>query len=194
LTATRIVIFAKAPVTGKVKTRLIPALGAEGAAGLAAEMLTRTVTEARAAGVNHVELCVDPDPAHADWDRHIPHDLPLSAQGPGDLGERLSRAARRVIASGEKVILIGTDCPDLDRRRLSAAACGLQTHDAVIHPARDGGYVLLGLGRFDASLFQGIVWSTSSVAAETIARIRAIPWSLDVREMLRDVDVPADLP
>lgn len=193
MTAVRIVIFAKAPVTGKVKTRLIPALGPGGAASLASAMLTRTVAEARAAAVDHVELCVDPDPAHPDWDRHIPHDLPLSAQGPGDLGKRLARAAQRVIVGGEKVILIGTDCPDLDRRRLAAAAEALESHDAVIHPAHDGGYALLGLGRFDPSVFDAIAWSTSSVAAETIARIEALGWSLHVGETLHDVDVPADL-
>jgi rSAM/selenodomain-associated transferase 1 len=193
VTAARIVIFAKAPVTGKVKTRLIPALGADGAALLASQMLTRTVAEAVAAGVDHVELCADPDPAHPDWERHIPRHLPLSAQGEGDLGDRLARTAQRVIAGGERVILIGTDCPDLDRRRLAAAAQSLETHDAVIHCARDGGYVLLGLARFDPNLFSGIAWSTGRVAKQTLARIETLGWSLHVGETLRDVDVPADL-
>lgn len=193
MTGTRVVIFAKAPVPGRVKTRLIPALGAHGAGRLAGEMLTHTVAEAVASGVDHVEICVDPHPAHPDWDRYIPHHLPLSGQGEGDLGERLARTARRVIDGGEKVMLIGTDCPALDRRRIAAAARALETHDAVIYPAHDGGYVLLGLGRFDATIFEGIAWSTATVAADTIARIGTLGWSLHIGETLRDVDVPADL-
>jgi rSAM/selenodomain-associated transferase 1 len=182
---TRIVIFAKAPVAGRVKTRLIPALGVEGAAELAARMLERTIGEALATGLE-VELCGEPDPAG--W-----YDGPavsLAAQGGGGLGERLARAAERVAGP---VLLIGADCPELDRDRLGKAAEALEDHDCVIHPAQDGGYVLLGLRRPHSSLFEGIEWSTGSVARETIARIEALGWSLLVGETLRDVDEPADL-
>jgi uncharacterized protein len=187
----RIVIFAKAPVAGKVKTRLIPALGAEGAAKLAREMLERTVEEAVASGLA-VELCADPEPEHADWLTHKP-ELPASSQGEGDLGERLARAARRVIHGGEAVILIGTDSPNLDRDRLREAAEHLERYETVIHPTADGGYALLGLRRFDPSLFTGIAWSTPSVTETTIERIRALGWSLHIGETLRDIDEPADL-
>ena len=186
---TRIVIFAKQPVAGRVKTRLIPALGAEGAARLAREMLARTVQEAAATGMA-VELCGDPDPAR--WHEPVPP-VRLAAQGEGDLGERLARAAGRVIGEGDRILLIGTDCPELDRTRLGAAAEALEAHDAVIHPTLDGGYALLGLRGVDRSLFQGIMWSTPTVASETIARIEALGWSLQVGETLRDVDEPADL-
>jgi uncharacterized protein len=189
----RILIFAKAPVPGKVKTRLIPALGAEGAARLAAEMLHRTAREALESAIGAVELCADPASDDEAWKGRIPLDLIPSSQGSGELGERLARAAQRVVAGGERVILIGTDCPELDRHRLAAAAAALGDHDAVIHPAQDGGYVLLGLRRFDPSLFEGIAWSTDAVAAQTMARIEALGWSLQVGETLRDIDVPADL-
>ena len=190
---TRIVIFAKAPVPGKVKTRLIPALGAEGAAQLAAKMLHSTAREALESDVGSVELCADPDPPHRDWFLQVPQDLIPTPQGRGDLGERLASAARRVIAGGEPALLIGTDCPLLDRHHLIAAADALERNDAVIHPTIDGGYALLGLARFHPSLFEGIAWSTPTVAAETIARIEALGWSLHIGETLRDVDVPADL-
>jgi rSAM/selenodomain-associated transferase 1 len=183
---TRIVIFAKQPVPGRVKTRLIPALGAEGAARLAGAMLERTVAEAQATGLP-VELCGEPDAAA--W---FEGDVMKTAQGEGDLGQRLARAAHRVLED-EPVLLIGADCPALDRRRLRAAADALAAHDAVIHPAEDGGYVLLGLTRFDPSLFEGIAWSTGTVGADTVERIEALGWSLDVRETLADVDEPADL-
>ncbi len=194
LMATRILIFAKAPVPGQVKTRLIPAIGAEAAAILAGRMLQRTALEALDSEVGNVELCMDPPSGHPDWMGQVPFDVIPTSQGQGDLGERLARAARRVLAAGERVILIGTDCPELDSERLAAAAAALESHDAVIHPAHDGGYALLGLGRFDDSLFTGIAWSTDAVAAQTIARIAALGWSLHVGETLHDIDVPADLP
>jgi rSAM/selenodomain-associated transferase 1 len=183
---TRIVIFAKAPVAGLVKTRLIPALGAEGAADLAAAMLDTTCREALAAGVGPVELCLA---GHPEW-TGLPDTVEVTDQGEGDLGERLWRAARRV---GAPLLLIGTDCPELDRNRLRAAAQWLRDHDAMLHPAADGGYALLGLNRLDPSLFDAMPWSTDAVAAETSARIAALGWSVHIGETLRDIDEPADL-
>ncbi|HZF43236.1 MAG TPA: TIGR04282 family arsenosugar biosynthesis glycosyltransferase [Sphingomonadaceae bacterium] len=189
----RIVIFAKAPVAGAVKTRLIPALGADGAARLAERMLAGTAAAAVAAGLGEPEVCAAPHPEKPEWEPFRPNGVRMTDQGEGDLGQRLARAAARVIGAGEGVLLIGTDCPDLDAARLRDAAERLRTHDAVIHPAADGGYVLLGLARFDPSLFARIAWSTSSVAADTIARVRALGWTLDIGETLRDIDEPADL-
>jgi rSAM/selenodomain-associated transferase 1 len=186
---TRIVIFAKAPVPGRVKTRLIPALGAEGAAELAREMLDFAVDEALATGLP-VELCGQPDAR--EWQRARPGLTP-TAQGRGDLGEKLARAAERVLET-EALLLIGADCPELDGARLRAAADKLEDHDAVIHPAHDGGYALLGLRRFDRSVFEGIDWSTPAVAEQTIRKIGALGWSLHVGETLQDIDEPGDLP
>lgn len=189
----RILVFAKAPVPGKVKTRLIKALGETAAACLANRMLERTIAEARAASVGPVALMTDPGPRHPAWNQVRPIVDTLTGQGKGDLGERLGRAARKVLEKGDKILLIGTDCPGLDRRRLKEAAIRLDEHDGVILPAADGGYVLLGLRRFDPSLFEGIAWSSSSVAKETIARMETLGWSLHVGETLNDVDEPADL-
>jgi uncharacterized protein len=117
----------------------------------------------------------------------------ITAQGEGDLGARLARAAKRTILLRENVLLIGTDCPELDRQRLRSAAEKLTSHEAVIHPTLDGGYALLGLRRFDPSLFENIAWSTGEVAAQTIARIEALGWSVHVADTFRDIDEPADL-
>ena len=190
---TRIVIFAKAPVAGRVKTRLIPALGVEGAAKLAGEMLRATIQAALQSGLA-VELCTDPKPSHPEWEPWLPGDaVLLTSQGAGDLGERLARAAGRAVGEDQHPLLIGTDCPELDAAILRSAAEGLGDHDAIIHPASDGGYVLLGLRRFDPSLFDGIAWSTSRVAEETIARIRRLGWSLHIGDTLRDIDEPRDI-
>ncbi len=136
-----------------------------------------------------VELCGEPD--SAGW-HEARAGLQLTAQGEGDLGERLARAAERVL-SEDLVLLIGADCPELDRKRLRKAAAALEAHDVVLHPAHDGGYALLGLRRFDRSTFEGIDWSTAAVATQTIARIEALGWSLQVGEILRDIDEPEDL-
>lgn len=190
----RIVIFAKAPVPGQAKTRLIPALGADGAARLAQQMLLDTWSTASSVLVASAELCVTPEPSHADWSGRLPRRaVEVTDQGGGDLGERLARAAARVIGEHERVLLIGTDCPHLTERRLRDACWELEGHDAVIHPTFDGGYALLGLRRFDPSIFAGIAWSTASVARETIGRIKALGWSLHLGETLRDIDEPEDL-
>lgn len=190
---TRIVIFAKAPVAGKVKTRLIPMLGEEGAARLAQRMLTDTVEHAKEARLSTPQLCASPHPGDPSWAEHLPPGVWVTDQGPGDLGQRLAAAAKRVIEGGENILLIGTDCPALDSVRLREAAAKLATNEAVIHPATDGGYVLLGLARTDPSLFEGIAWSTDTVAATTVERIRALGWSLWIGDTLTDIDEPADL-
>ena len=186
---TRIVLFAKEPTPGRVKTRLIPTLGAEGAARLARRLLATTLREAVASGLP-VELCGDPD---ARFWGPTSLGIALSAQGEGDLGARLTRAAARTIAGGENVLLIGADCPGLVSSHLRDAAAALDRHDAVIHPAEDGGYALLGLRRSDPSLFDRIAWSGPEVATQTCARIGALGWSLAIHDTLRDIDQPADL-
>ena len=190
---TRVVIFAKAPVPGRAKTRLIPLLGEAGAARLAQRMLADTIDHALTAGLATPELCATPHPDDPSWAGYLPVGVHLSDQGTGDLGQRLATAAKRVIDGGDRILLIGTDCPELDGKRLGEAAAQLDRHDAVIHPAQDGGYVLLGLARTDPSLFTDIAWSTDAVAATTIARIRALGWSLFVGDTLQDIDEPADL-
>lgn len=191
----RIVIFAKAPLPGMAKTRLIPALGEKGAAGLAQRMLQDTVEQALAADMADVELCVAPGPDAPQWQCFRDHAWPLNwqSQGDGDLGDRLAHASKRGDADGCAVLLIGTDCPGLTATRLQQAMTQLQTNDAVINPSTDGGYVLLGLQHFHASLFQGVSWSTDRVAFETLSRIHTLGWSVDQLPPLTDIDEPEDL-
>ena len=189
----RIVIMAKAPQAGLAKTRLIPALGASGAARLAARMLQHTLKQAVAAGLGPVELCRTPPDASA-WQRiALPAKLSLSEQGDGDLGARMDRVAARTIAAGESLLLIGTDCPALNAAALKEIATSLCYADAVMVPATDGGYVALALKRYDKGLFDDIAWSTASVAAAQRDRIMQRDWSLTLLPALRDIDEPLDL-
>lgn len=194
MSSTRILIFAKAPVPGRVKTRLIPALGAAGAAQLARRMLEHTLGQARDAGIGPVELCASPAVSDPGWAGYpVPHGVETSDQGEGDLGERMARASQRALALDERVLLIGTDCPGLSALHLREAAAALENHDAALYRARDGGYPLLGLRAFHPSLFTAIPWSTSSVAELTLARMQALGWRIWVGGELADIDEPADL-
>ena len=187
--STRIIVFAKAP--GMAKTRLIPALGAQGAADIARQMLDTTLAAALAAGIGPVELCVTPEVEDAVWQGiALPTDIEISTQGEGDLGARMARAAAR---ARTPVLLVGTDCVEMSAALLCEAAQALASHDAVIHCTLDGGYALLGFNLFSAELFHDMPWSTDAVASGTLGRIGQLGWSVHVGRMLHDVDEPQDM-
>ena len=195
---TRIVIFAKAPQPGSVKTRLIPALGADGAATLARRLLAHTLSQALAAGVGEVELCMSPAPPDPAW-HSVAIDLAIrqTAQGGGDLGARMARAVKRATlqtqSADTSVLLIGTDCPALTAALIKQSARQLEHHDAVMLPAYDGGYVLLGLKTPCPGLFEDMAWSTSVVASQTLQRMAVHNLSVWQGPTLHDIDEPADL-
>jgi rSAM/selenodomain-associated transferase 1 len=194
MNAVRIIIIAKEPRPGLAKTRLIPALGAQGAAELADRLLRHTVTQALAADLGQVELCVTPDEDASYWQHwHDNSRIQLTQQAEGDLGVRMATAAEQGLASGLPVMLIGTDCPQLEAPRLQAMAAALTMHDACLCPVLDGGYSLLGLCRFDLSLFSDIPWSTDQVTALTRDRLRQLGWCWQESEPLWDLDEPEDL-
>lgn len=190
-----LIVFAKAPVAGHAKTRLIPALGAAAAAALAEQLLEHAMHAAAAARFDHVELCVTPDADHPAFRRLAASNdrLTLRTQGDGDLGARMDRALTRALGTHDQAILIGTDAPALDGRRLAAAREALVGHDAVFVPALDGGYALVGLARPAPTLFADVDWSSAQVMTQT--RLRAGAAGLRWRELepVADVDEPEDL-
>ena len=189
-----VIVMAKAPVAGFAKTRLIPALGAEGAAALAARLLQHAVAQARAAALGPVELCCAPDHHHPAFaSLHAPPHLVCSDQGNGDLGARMARAFERRLAGGASALMIGTDAPALDAAVLRHAADALSHTDAVFIPALDGGYALIGLRRPAPSLFSAMPWSTSTVMARTRERLAAARLRHTELPALADIDEAADL-
>jgi rSAM/selenodomain-associated transferase 1 len=189
-----VLVMAKAPLPGLAKTRLIPALGAEGAAALAARMLRHTLDEALAAGLGPVTLCAAPSASHPAFARIAGEScLTLADQGEGDLGARMRRAFERALPRHSGALLIGTDAPALDAAVLRAAHAQLQQHDAVIGPAHDGGYVLIGLRRVEAPLFAAVPWSTPQVLSLTRERLREAGLRWAELPPLHDIDEPADL-
>jgi rSAM/selenodomain-associated transferase 1 len=188
-----IAVLAKAPVAGFAKTRLIPALGAGRAAKLQARLTDRTVEAACAAATGPVTVWATPDETHASFRMLQTHrKVALARQPDGDLGARILAALK---ASGGATLVIGTDCPAMMPAHLRKAADVLRGGaDAVVYPAEDGGYVLIGMRKALPPLFAGMRWSTSEVMDETRRRLRyhRLTWQEPVR--LWDVDVPEDLP
>lgn len=191
----RVIVFARAPEPGKVKTRLIPVLGEAGAAALHRRLVAHSLRAARDAALGPVELWCDPDvgdPFFSDCERDF--GVSLHAQGEGDLGARMERALDAALARAPNAILIGSDIPGLSAQYLrDAERMLLVGNDAVIGPAEDGGYVLIGLSRCDSRLFRGLSWGGPEVLAQTRERLAALRWRLSELPALRDVDRPEDL-
>jgi rSAM/selenodomain-associated transferase 1 len=189
----RIAVFAKAPIPGEVKTRLQGILGAEGAAALHAGLVRHALATAIESRAGSVELHCAPDERHeffaACADRFR---VPLAAQAGADLGERMRNAFDRAFAANESLVIIGSDCPVLHARDLRDAVAALESHDAVIAPAEDGGYALIGLAAPVAKLFDEVEWGTDAVLRQTRARFAAERVScVELREVW-DVDRPED--
>jgi uncharacterized protein len=189
-----ILVFARAPVPGAAKTRLIPLLGAAGAAALHARLIERALATARAAAPEIFELWCTPDAAHPFLQSAaLAHGATLRIQQGSDLGERMAHALADALRRGNVALCIGTDCPALTAQHLRDAAAALHDgNDAVFVPAEDGGYALVGLARDAPRLFRGIVWGGSQVMAETRTRLRELGLRWRELETLWDVDRPAD--
>ena len=201
-----IAVFARAPVAGRAKRRLIPALGAAGAAELQRRMTGRMVAAAVAASsgaragtggdVGKVSLWCTPDCRHPSFRvlaaRHPA--LRLRVQRGADLGERMRDAMRDMLGRRPFALLAGSDCPALGapvlREVVGRLAGGVQ---AVLVPARDGGYVLIGLRRLDDSLFTDVAWGADQVLPVTRRRLAALGWEWHETTPLPDVDRPRDL-
>jgi rSAM/selenodomain-associated transferase 1 len=194
MSGTAVIVFAKAPVPGQVKTRLISAVGAAGAA-LVHEVLVQATLEAVAATAMAVEL-------HTGGPADHPFFLAcrrrfgctLRRQVDGDLGRRMHHALASALAEKRQALLIGTDCPAMAAEDLAAADARLaEGADLVFVPTEDGGYALIGAQRVDGSLFAGLPWGSDAVMAATRARLRRLGWQWSELPTRWDVDRPEDL-
>ena len=187
-------VFTRFPIAGTTKTRLIPALGPKGAADLQRSMTEHTLARLRRLGSNSIEVRYDG--AHRsvmrDW---LGQEFVLRSQGEGNLGRRLARAVHDAfLARIARVVVVGTDCPQLKVTHILEALDALREHALVIGPARDGGYYLIGLNRDVPELFQGIEWGTDRVLEQTLVRARELGLESKLLETLDDIDDPEDLP
>ncbi len=191
----RILVFAKAPVPGRVKTRLIPELGASAAATLYERLLESTLRRVADSGLAPVDCWCAPHSAHPLF-QHFSnqYEVSLKIQAGADLGDRMGFAAESTLLQSSPIILIGGDCPVLSEQHIRLALEWLDSGcDAVLGPAEDGGYVLLGLNLWSARLFQEIGWGGADVLQVTRRRLESLEWRWRELETLWDVDRPSDL-
>ncbi len=197
LTPNHLIVFTRYPTPGTAKTRLMPALGAAGAATVSRQLTEHTLTQIHTCQLQFPDLQVEIRFAGGtreqmvDW---LGSSWGYTPQGDGDLGDRLARAVPAAIAAGAtRIVMVGTDCPELDAACLQQAFHALTTHDLVLGPALDGGYYLIGVRHDWPALFHNIAWSTAAVCAQTIAIGQQLGLAIAHLPTLADIDEPADL-
>lgn len=192
----RLIIFSRLPVAGTTKTRLIPSLGEQGAADLQQEMTRHTLAVARrwrAHSPADLEVRFTGG-SEDDMRSMFGEDVTYVDQGDGSLGERMHRAFRDGLhMPNQRMVTIGSDCPGITPLILRKAFAALEKHDAVVGPAIDGGYYLIGMRLPQPALFREIDWGSASVFAQTMAACRALGLRVATLEPLSDVDEPGDV-
>lgn len=194
----KLFIFTRYPEPGHTKTRLIPALGAEGAANLHRQMAESILATAQQlSGYSTPPLSIDIRYTGCSLEQMqnwLGQDLTYTLQGIGDLGERLIGAFSTAFAQGQaRAVAIGTDCPSVTVEILTQAFEQLQRYDVVLGPARDGGYYLVGLKQSVPQLFQGIDWGTERVFQQTVEICQQLQLDWAQLSQLTDIDRPEDL-
>ena len=186
--------FARLPRVGQVKTRLIPALGEEGACELHSELMQHCCRQLLAARLGPVELWLDKPPGDEPGVaacRHMGASIRLQAGR--DLGERMYHALEDGLSRYRRVILVGSDCPGIDSDYLRRAEQALANNQLVLGPATDGGYVLIGALLVDQNVFREVEWGGDAVLAKSRANIADLGWDLGILPELADIDRPEDL-
>lgn len=193
---TLLLLFAREPVPGQVKTRLQPALGEQATLQLHEDLIRHMARTVAGSGLCPWRFCVAGDPAHPLFTAltRSGNGLPPLVQQGDDLGARMHSAARSALSDHDRVILLGADCASVDARYLEQAMTELQAGwDVVLGPAEDGGYVLLGLRSAEWPLFEDMPWGSGSVVAETRQRLQAASACWSELPLRWDVDRPEDL-
>ena len=182
-------IFCKAPVLGKVKTRLIQKIGARRALDLYKQMFKRLMTDV-SLDSPLVELWISTDKDHAFFEQYA---VPRFQQAGADLGSKMSGALRDGLTRHESVILVGTDLPLINKSYIDCAVRSLSDHEVVLGPAEDGGYGLVGIKAEAPDMFSGIHWGTEKVLSQTCKRLNKHGLGYSFLPLIWDVDRPADL-
>lgn len=188
-----IALFAREPVWGRVKTRLEPVLGRDGALAMHERLIRHMVSVLGDADVARLHLFVDGDPGHSLF-RDCAAELPRFRQAGGHLGQRMQAATSQLLQTHDRVLLIGADCVSVDAQYLELALERLRGNtEVVLGPAEDGGYVLLGLRRSDLLLFGAMPWGTDQVLERTRQCLREQQLHWQELEPRWDLDRPEDL-
>lgn len=184
-----VIVFQKNPELGKVKTRLAAALGDQQALDIYKYLIDSTYSQL--SGISDADIFVYFSECSSKSSLKIPHQT--AVQSGVDLGERMKSAFEEVFALGYKrVILIGTDCPDIETNIMNQALEELLSKDAVFGPALDGGYYLIGLKEVYREIFENIPWSTDKVLQMTEIQLQKRNLTYSLLKPLRDIDTPED--
>jgi uncharacterized protein len=187
-----LIIFVKAPRPGEVKTRIAEVIGPQPACDAYLALVGVLIGNLRT--LPNVQVRYTPDDAFLEIPRWVQPTWTTAPQGSGDLGQRLVAAFEHGFKSGaERVVIIGSDSPDITRDDIEAAWSALGDHDVVLGPAEDGGYWLIGLRSEQPTLFENIAWSSDRVFEETRARATTADLSIHILRTLPDIDTIEDL-
>ncbi len=191
---TKILVFTKPPITGKCKSRLVPALGEKGAAQLQARLLKKIITELVEFNLCAFEIWqTEPTSCFADLFVNKDVSVVVHTQQGNTLGERMSNAMQQTLQDVSRVIIIGSDCILYSKPYIKMAISCLNTESLVIGPAADGGYVLIGANQYYPAIFENISWGSSCVFQQTILKAQHKGIAYNVLEELWDIDTPSDL-
>lgn len=191
---TLIIVFAREPLSGQVKTRLIPTLGKDGATELYRRLLDYTVENAIAAALSPVNICITPESGTIYFTQmSCAEQFEISMQTGDDLGARMYNALASGLQQYSKVILIGTDCPFLGKGDFQQAIKSLDANDIVFSPAIDGGYVLIGAKKVSPDIFANIDWGTDRVMAQSRQALSDNDFCWRELSQQCDIDVKEDL-
>ncbi|MEM9275468.1 MAG: TIGR04282 family arsenosugar biosynthesis glycosyltransferase [Cyanobacteria bacterium P01_F01_bin.143] len=191
-----LIIFTRYPEPGKTKTRMIPALGAEGAAELQRQLSEHTIQTAQKLQESR-QIEIEIHFAGGDRDlmsSWLGNNHSYYPQASGDLGAKMQSAFAKAFEQGkQRIVTIGIDCPDITPTILNQAFDSLKSNELVLGGAEDGGYYLIGLSKLVPELFQDINWGTDSVFATTKAIAQKLALSIGYLPVLADIDRPEDL-
>jgi len=193
-----IILFAREPQPGKVKTRLIPVLGEDGACRLYTQLLDHALNTIIQAKISRLEICITPE-SQMDYFllKNSPEDTVISRQIGNDLGKRMYHAMQSALNQYAKVVLIGSDCPFLDKNSFQQAMTALDSYDMVFSPASDGGYVLVGANvaasKVMSPIFEKIQWGSDVVMQQTRNALSANHVSWKELPVQHDIDQAEDL-
>ncbi len=186
-----IIAFLRVPEPGRVKTRLAATVGDARALDIYERLLKHTMEEVQRTGLPCAIWYEGTLPERSAW---IPHGFHAEQQCEGDLGERMAHAFEQAFKAGHaEVLIIGTDCPGVNAEIIGNAFEALTDHDVSLGPSRDGGYYLLAMRRMIPEVFRNKMWSTGTVARDTVTDLRSLGLSFALLPELIDVDTEADL-
>ena len=189
-----LLVFAKAPIAGHAKTRLIPKLGSAGAANLHQKLVRHTLDTLSNSNYWDTLLWCAGDMEH-NFFRHCSanYDLKLFSQQGDDLGQRMYNAAKFSLQNYDSICIVGTDCPMLKSENISQAFDALKHIDVAFNPAEDGGYILIATNSIERNIFEGIQWGTSQVMTQSLGKAKQLNLNVKLLDTLWDVDIPEDL-